>query len=420
MLAITDRDVCTSCQAFVTPETQPALAQDAVPPASSEFQQTPQTFPAPAFPVPDNQYAPQTFQNRTGFTNSPPIMDARCARCKILIERGQTQCFDCQNRKSSSPFKSIAAFVVFAVAGYFGFNYFFANSSSHAIIRKFEQTTGADSSIVFENFTFSGDAQMTVSNVSTQQVLMGREPQNNQKAKPVTANFNFQMIYKKPNKSLIEMTAQDASGTYTAYKQAFDGVTGWKLTNIGNRLPRVETTEDAFAEKKMGMGLDEYDSVEEVTIKDENIINTYGLETLQFVSGFSTVYVEGSPVSCPKKTIILVKKKQNGKTDASLLFFDEKTGFLMAVVKKTEVNGTSVISKIFTDTYKKFPVKRKGTFGVEDMHILIPTSWTIETEPSEADQRLGNANLFVTINLHIKEVVIDSSVNDSAFAMPSS
>jgi hypothetical protein len=169
MTAITENDVCTSCKAFLEPE--PAAQQTA--PNVSQPQQFQQEFQSSAMPagVPvygetSNNYPRQAppVRDAVGGYNSfqpPNALTAKCLRCHAPTEQGQSQCFDCANRKKASPLKKFAVLlIIVAVIGFFSFDYVFAFVSPRGVFRKYAKATGADSSISVDTFSFKGEVRM--------------------------------------------------------------------------------------------------------------------------------------------------------------------------------------------------------------------------------------------------------------------
>jgi hypothetical protein len=430
IFAITEQDACENCQTALEINL-PAAVEKTNQINQFNEETNVQVNVVSTSIKPDNQVFPQTQQSDNGFDTPQhywqPALDSKCLRCGTPVQTGQSRCFDCDSigNVKKSPLigisKILLIFAVF-IGGYMLYQY--VNNSPGWIFRKYAKATGADNSIIFENFSLNGESQLMIGRYSNQQNMLSANQSNSynfqQEGLLVAEDFSFTMIFKKPDKFSLEFIKEDTSpnskGSYTAFKQVFDGIKGWKFTNINNQSPRYEDSDDAFAEKKMGMGLEEFDSMEVVQATDENIKMEYGPQTIKTVTDLSNLIVEGATISSDKKVIIYAKKKHNGKTDASLMFFDEKTGFLIATIKKAEVDGKVVISKIYTNSYNKFPVKKKGFFGKQSTLILIPTKWTITTEPSIAEK----TGITMTITLNIKKVDVDTNISDDIFDMQKS
>jgi hypothetical protein len=411
MLAITDRDVCTSCAAlFISPETE-AAAQNAAPPEINPFQQTPQAAgSAPVYPAPGNNYVPQNLPPRSGFGNSlqtsPPVMDARCMRCRTIIARGESRCFDCANKKSS-PFKRLAvAAVLVAVIGFFSFDYVYEQVSPHGIFRKYAKTTGADDSIVFDNFVLTGETYVSVDSSAD-----SFKPNRVLEDKHSLEDFSFKMVFKKPSLSSVEFMRDGGSGSHTAFKQVFDGTRGWKYMNMPNQPAGYQDTDDAFASKKLGMGMDEYDSLE---FMNEAAAQEYGKDNIKALTDIKEIEAADIKKPSGEKVIVLGKQKLNGKIDSSLLVFDQQTGLLLGILKKAVTNNNMpVITIIYLNKYAKFPVKRKGLFGVEETRILVPTKMSFVTKPGDSGKVSGMP--VIMIELNIKAVEINAAIEDSYF-----
>src|SRR5215204_2092652 len=413
MMAITDQDVCTSCAALMASETEPAAQNTASPEINTQaginpFQQAPPADQTPAFQAPNNNYAAESFQNGGGYSNSyqpPPIMDERCIKCKTLILRGQMQCFDCANKKSS-PFKKLTVFAMLvAVIGYFSFDYVYEMVSPSGTFRKYAKTTGADDSLVYENFVLKGDTVVSVD------APPGFYDQGTSSSKQAAQSFSFKMIYKKPNISSIEIIRDgDAAGSSTAFKQVFDGTRGWKYTNMPPQPAGYQDTDDAFAFTKMGLGLDKYDSLE---FMNEAAAQEFGPGNVKALTEIKEIESADIKLTSGEKTVIVGKQKRNGKTESSLLVFDQKSGLLLGMIKNAMMGNLLVTTIIYFDKYSKFPVKRNGLFGVQETRILVPTKMTFLTRANNSSQVGGMPE--ITIELNVKTVETDAQLEDSYF-----
>lgn len=405
MLAITDNDVCTSCQSLISPE-MPSAAQDTVQPETSEFQPPAQVIATSGYPASNNEYAAQQSPPvRRSFPGSQQtVSDSKCLKCGTPVPRGQRQCFDCANKKSS-PWKKLTFLtILIAAIGFFSFDYVYEQVSPYGIFRKYAKTTGADDSVVFENFVLKGDTGVSVSMMAN---LSGKGLSDR---KIPTENFSFKMIFKKPNISSIELTRDGETGPYTAFKQVFDGVRGWKYTNMPNQPAGYQDSDDAFASKKMGMGMDEYDSLE---FMNEAIAQEYGNEYIKLLTDITEVEVADIKKPSGEKTIVIGKQKHNGKIESSLLVFDRKTGLLIGMLKKAVMGSTPVMTIIYLDKYAKFPVKRNGLFGVGETRVLVPTKMSFVTSPGISG--MVNGIPTITMELNVKSVETDAKIEDNYF-----
>lgn len=420
MLAITnEQDVCTSCEAFVAPAPGEPVVQNAVQnagfqPEMNPFEHASQGAPPTAYPATpmSTQYAaqetnyqttpPPNFHERRGFPNSEPTatpLDSNCVKCRTPIPRGQRICFDCQNKKSS-PWKYLVALLLIGVIGFFTFDYAYEQISPYGTFRKYAKMTGADDSLVYENFVLTGDTTVSVDDMP--RIKMGGTSISQREME----SFSFRMIYKKPNVSGVELLR----GNETVFKQVFDGTSGWKYTNMPPQPAAYQDTEDGFGSKKMGLEMDEYDSLEflnPATTQEFGELNITDLREIK--------EVEASSIKHPsaEKTFIVGKQKRNGKTESSLLAFDQKTGLLIGMIKKQTMGNLVLTTVITFNTYVKYPVKRKGLLGVSTVGVLMPTEMTLVTRASNSSQPGGMPE--VTLDMTVQKVEIDAEIEPNYF-----
>ena len=409
MTAITnEQDVCASCQAFVAPAEEPVAPNPASPPANFQpainpFQQTAESAPLPAFPAvaPNNQYVPQpNYQNtppprledrRSAPYSAEPLLESSCVKCGAPLPRGQRACLDCGFSKKSSPIKYLVALLIIGVIGFFTFDYAYEQVSPYGTVKKYAKTTGVVDNIVYENFVLKGETSVTAdASFSTKNL----------------GTFSFKMVHKKPNVSSVEFLR----GEETAFKQVYDGTRGWKYTNMPGQPVGYQDTEDGFGSKKMGLGMDNYDSLE---FMDEAAREQFGPEIVDALSKIKEVEMEPLKQPSGEKTFLVGKDKRNGKTEPSLLVFDQKTGLLLAVAKNAFVNNMVLTTVIYFDNYAKFPVKRKGLFGVSEVRVLMPTKMKIATGLNTAWRAAGMP--VITINMDIKSVETDTEIDAGYF-----
>ncbi len=411
-LAITNQDICASCESLVSPEAH-FVTENVVKPATDRFQQTGLN---PAYPSPNNEFIPPIRENRNNFANpyapTQPALDSKCLRCKTAVPRGQSKCFDCESKKTSS-LKFFAVLTILAgLIGFFGFDYIYEKISPRGIFRKYAKTTGADDSLVFENFSLKGEARVTV----ISGFGFNAESLNNKLSSPSSNNqdggdkFSFKMIYQKPNKSSIEFFKGDGPESQTAFKQVFDGVRGWKYTNMPNQPGGYQDTNDAFASKKMGLGLEDFDSVE---FLNDEITLEFGTETIKVLSGRKNFEMGGVQTPTDSKVIVKGNHKRNGITESSLLVFDQQTGLLLGTIKNALLNNVPVTTVIYFNNYEKFSVNRKGYFGVAKQMTLVPTRMTFVTGKSQASAMTGNSLLMMDLN--VKGLEIDAPIDENYF-----
>jgi hypothetical protein len=418
MLAITDeQDICASCQAFIAPETE-ALAQNSGQPETNApaeinpFQHASHEAgaPMPAYQTtPNTQYVPQTdfsnappnFQEPGGFPNShEPPLESSCLKCGAPIPRGQRTCDTNCLGKKSSPLKYLVALLLIGAIGFFTFDYAYEQVSPYGTFRKYAKTTGADDSLVFENFVLKGETVVSVDAPLDLQII------GTSKSRDVREEFSFKMVYKKPNVSGVELLR----GSETVFKQVFDGTSGWKYTNMPGQPAGYQDTEDGFGAKKMGLGLDEYSSLE---FLNEETTKEFGANYIKSLSEIKEVEVADIKQPSKAKTFIVAKQKRNGKPESTLLVFDQESGLLLSMVKNTMMGSILVTSAIYFDKYSKFPFKRKGLLGTGETRVLMPTVMKIVTHGNNSAQAGGMP--IVKIELNVKTVETDAAIDSLYF-----
>ena len=334
--------------------------------------------------------------------------------CKKPIPLGERICFECNNKKFPVA-KFLGTFALLAIlAGGFYFYLHFIKNSPSAILKKFAAVTGADKAGDFESLSLKGKTMFSI-RIGTKMFRgfvdnagIGNAP------KPLEENCSFEMTIQKPNKSYLEFFKTDplngAVKTQVAYQQAFDGFNGWSYINMFNQPPRYEDQGNGFDSNKMGMGLGDYDSVE---FLNDEIKKQYGTENIERLTSLSTFYVDEVVKNTESKVVVLAKKTRGEKTDAELLVFDEKTGFMLGMIKKEEVKGSVVTTIISTNNYKTFTVEGK-TSGVSS--AILANRWSFEMETP--DPKGTGQSIFVTIILDIESMKIDVPVDEKIFLKP--
>lgn len=422
MTAFTDEGICPACLAALgqAETVQNPNAENIVEtsPVGAVFESFPQSFES-------ENYAHQSQTVFVQETRSPPRRDSsenwkRCAVCNAGIAQYREVCSRCEvsvkSVKKKSGFGRYAAGIVMLILIVGGFYHFRADNSPAGILRKFEKATGTSNSLSFETFVMKGEAKITITGATSP----GPTTISNPVRILAEEKYYFDMFFKNPNKSLLDFykisVEPNSSAHESALKQGFNGINGWKYTNLFNQPVRVENNSDSFGDKRMGMGLDEYESVEEL---NDTIRAKYGDELIKAFESLKTFEVDGAAVQSDKKVFLLVKSpKTDGKTDESLLVFDEKSGFLVGMLKKNIINESSIFTKIFANGYKKFYVKEKGFFGIKGKFILVPTIWKFDMKLSKPAEKQGPLEVLLTIELKVESLLTDVPIDDAIFEKP--
>jgi predicted nucleic acid-binding Zn ribbon protein len=354
-------------------------------------------------------FQPQTIAPRPAPDRAMPpyrsLPESNCMRCSASIPRGEALCSACsQSSSKTSKVKIFAGlFVVLGVIGFFGFDWALAKASPWGVLRRYAKATGTNSTIVFENFLIKGEMRV---------VPLGMVGIDHTKVDSQIADLesrgtamSFKSVFKKPNMAGVEMTRPDGT---VIYKQVFDGVSGWRYVNMDGKPSTQEDNTDAFASKKMGLSLEEYDSVEFADETKLTPYNTY-IEPLAKKEKFRVSDIEQTSGT---KTFIIAKQKHNGTIEESVLAFDEATGFLIGILKKVDINGKPSFTTIFFDNYEKTQVATSGILGLGKSRILIPKKITILTTFSVNP----GANTTMLIVMNVRSFEADAQIEEGFFS----
>lgn len=420
-LAIIENEMCANC------ETEQSTEQNIVNQKSYIESSPISDFNAEPYPPTQSN---EVYPNQLHTYNNQPRQHfsySNCRLCKIQIQSPQTICFECSNKKFPvGKFFGAFALAAILIGGFYFYKSNIANSPS-AIFKKYERVTGTDKYNEFKSLSFTGDSTVTARiapHIDIQKLFTEFTQADSLKSsqprriyRSLEENFTYTMIFQQPNKSSIEFLKKDAKNKTSqgkvVFKQVFDGVQGWKYSNMFNQPVKIEDTGDGFSDNRLGVGFGEFDSVE---FLNDKIKAEYGEENINMLKGLSTFWLNNKFVVTESKVIVEVKQTRNGKTNASLMMFDERTGFLLEILNKDVIKGSTVISKIRTNSYKTFSIKRSGQSEAET--VILPEKWVFEME--ELNVNAINDSLYVTITLGIDNIELDVPIDDSIFAKPSS
>ena len=423
MTAFTDEGICPACKLALgqTETTQNTENIVETSPVEEVFESFPQFFES-------EDYANQSQTEFVREMRSPPRRDSpeswkRCAVCNAGIAQYREVCSRCElsvkSVRKKSGFGKYAVGIIMLILIVGGFYHFRADNSPAGILKKFEKATGTSKSLIFETFVMRGEAKI----IATGATVQGPTTASNPVRILTEEKYYFDMFFKNPSKVFLDFykiaVKPNSPAHESAYKQGFNGTNGWKYTNLFNHLARLEDSGDGFGERRMGLGLEEYESVEALS---ETIRAAYGDELIKSFDSLKTFEVEGAAIPSEKKTYLLAKKtKTDGTIDESLLIFDEKSGFLVGLLKKSNVNNSTVTTKIYADSYKKFYVKEQGFFGIKSKFVLVPTVWKfVMGQPKTTESNNPAANISVNIELKVESLTTDTPIDDAIFEKPAS
>ncbi len=424
MTCFTEAGVCPACrealgQTSETIETPPTFETNS---NFSSVESFPQTFIQTASPP--TGFAAETFPE-----TAPPPRAAewkRCPVCNAGIAQYREVCSRCATvptvKKKSLAGRLAKIFVLLILIGG-GFFYFYEDTSPAGILRKNAKVTGWNGNLIFETIAMKGDVSVTVSafrNTPNKYLFDKGQLVNGENVTLAAENYSFEMLFKNPNKSFLDFYKTAAPGSdvrQSAFKQGFNGTTGWKYTNMFNQPVTLENTNDGFGERRMGLGLEEYETVEPL---NDTVRAEYGDEAIKSFDSVQNFDVDGKPTLSQEKICLLARrKKADGKTDESVLVFDKKSGFLVGILKKENSGANSLLAKIFFDGYKRFWIKENGFFGIKDKPVLVPTIWKfVMTPPQSAATANSSPSVSVTMEMKIVSLTTDVPVDDAIFEKP--
>jgi hypothetical protein len=416
-----DAEVCFSCEKMMAPAAEPTATGDH---AAAENVPGASVQAAAGSPSAFADADPAAEREGFGHTYEPAgaAMDARCLRCQQPVARGRSQCDSCENPKRGFPFfKCAALLIALAVGGFFGFEHVFVKVSPYGIMWKSAKNSGWDSSIVYENFAVRGEAEVQLvpyrvggdeplvekplTILNTAALLSAQSVAEANKKK-----FSFRLVFVKPDKVGIELIDNDGPGPKTIFKQVFDGERGWKYVDMPNQPVGYEDTGDAFSSKKMGLGAEEFRSLEFLT---SSIGIEYGVKNVDVLTERRSLTVDGETLNSDERVTVQAKMDHDGKPDATLLVFDRGTGLLMGMMKKTVLDKAIITTHVVFDCYQKFRVKYKGLFGSSYKDVMVPTKWRLGI-----GDRTGTAlgpTPYILVNLTVENFETDSRIEEGFF-----
>lgn len=419
-LSVTENSVCAACEQLMGGQTARQPTEQFSSPQEG-FQQFPQGFegfgsdavPSNSFHQPRQEVASaQTFEQPTRSFQPPrqqfggpfqPENTSTCLRCGSVIPRGMSTCDSCPGGKSKSFLKKLAVVAILLVIGYFSYDLGFEMVSARGVVRRYEKATGSDAT--FDSIVFKGE-------VDVKQVpgfFNGKSIDMTQVGKIPGAAFDFTMVFQSPGKSAVEM---EQGGT-TVFKQAYDGTKGWELNRMGGQSSVVDKN-DGFGLRKMGVGIDDFDSVE---FMDSSAASSFADGKVDNVKSIAQIKVGSETKTIGERVCVKGVSTRNGKPETSVMVFDKSSGLLIGMVKTEKVGDKEVPSVILFDEYRRFAYKGSGPLNFfRSNQVSVPTKWTIAISPPANPQIIIPSPLVMTFN--VADVSFDGIFNPQIFNRP--
>lgn len=409
-----DGDICSSCQTALgqiepTPET---FAENQF--ETSVVEPQTETFPQPSE---NQQFAAETQAEFLPETALPMRRAStadwkRCPICNAGIAQYRDVCSRCATVapiKQKSGFGKFA-FILLFIGLFGGGIYYFINSSTLPILRKFAQATGSNGTIAADSFVMKGSSKVVIQQVmsASEVAFGGRAPVRKEES------YLFDFSHKNPNKSLMDFYKMNGSSRESAMTQGFNGTAGWKYAKIFDQPAKMENAENGFSDGNVGLGVGDQESLSEL---DDLSKTEFGSAIGYYKDLVKTFEVEGTTKTSNNKAYLISKKtKADGTPEKTLLVFDEESGFMIGM-SKYEVIDNKPISTIGLFTkYKKFWLKEKGFFGTKNKFVSIPTVWTFKI--GELEALAGTGKFTVNLSLEIDSITMDVPIDDAIFEKP--
>lgn len=307
----------------------------------------------------ENNYPPRDFR--------PPRQTtprASCVICHRQIPAGQKVCFSCGNKKLPvKKFKmGFALFAILALSGigFYAYKIYVQNSPT-AVLKKYALATGSDKIDSIDTLISKGKVGITLT----------ASPANKAQARTMNEAYSFELTLQKPNKSYMVFFKTDPAfpgKKEIVYKQAFDGLNGWKYGKMFNQPASLEDSNSGSSQGRPEMFLESFDSVEYLTDEMKEEYGEANLEPLMSISSYS---VDGLTTT-PKSKAVIQVVKNNQKT---LFVFDKDTNLLLGIYRKEKIRDVFVAAIFYVDNYKTITIKGKNS---EDVSFLTPTKWKFD------------------------------------------
>lgn len=436
MTAYMEADACPSCQEAMglnaaVPETVYDNSFENAP-VFSNNESLPQTSNSESLPqFPNNEAPPQNFETQNFAPNEtqaeflpetalpmrrPSTADwKRCPICNAGIAQYRDFCSRCATVKPVKQKSGFGKFVyILLILGLFGGGiYYFINSSTPAILRKFSKATGSNGTFAADSFVMKGSSKIVFQPVIRVDSPAYQGLNSAQKYKK-EESYQFEFSHKNPNKSLMDFYKMNGSSRESVMSQGFNGTSGWKYAKIFNQPAKLEDAGNGFSDGNIGLGVGDYQSLSEL---DDASKAEFGSAMGYYRDLVKTFEVEGNTKNSDNKAFLLSKKtKPDGTTEKTLLVFDEESGFMIGMSKYDVVDNKPISTIGLFNNYKKFWVKEKSFFGTKNKFVSIPTVWTFKI--GELETLSGTGSFTVNLSLEIDSITMDIPIDDTIFEKP--
>lgn len=418
-LTVTENNVCTACEQMMGgnpnhqtredfshqqnaaerfPQGFEGFVQAANRPEPQAFNQPPQSFNQPSetfVPPPRREFVAPYHSQST----------STCLRCGSTIPRGMSTCGGCPTGKTKSFLKRAVVVAVILVMGYFAYDLGYEMVSARGVVRRYEKVTG--SAAAFDSIVFKGDVEVK----PVPGFFSGKNIDTSGMGSIPAAGFDFTMVFQSSGKSAVELE----QGGMTVFKQVYDGTKGWELNRMGGRNS-IQDKNDGFGLKKMGAGIDDYESVE---FMDSSAVSGFASGLVENVKSIASIKMGNETLMIGERVCIKAVAQRNGKPDTSVLVFDKSSGLLIGMVKTDKVGDKEMPSVILFDEYRRFTYKGSGPFSFfRSNQVAVPTKWTFAA-PLPVDQQNYMPNVLV-MTFKVADVSFDGIFNPAIFNRPPS
>lgn len=409
-LTVTETGICSACEQMMN-DTVASQSAETVTPPPRELERFPEGFegfgnPAsqpdpPAFSQPPQTFAPPP---RRDFVPAfEPEKTSTCLRCGATIPRGMATCDACPAGRSKSVLKKLALVAAMLVLGYFAYDFGYEMVSARGVVRKYEKATG--SGVAFDSIVFKGDVE--VKNVAG--FFKDKKIDMATVAATPGSNMEFTMVFQSSGKSAVEL---EQGGT-TLFKQVYDGTKGWELSRVGGR-PAIVDKNDGFGLRKMGVGIDDFDSVE---FMDARAASDFAGGRVDNVKSIAQIKLGSETLNISERVCVKAVAIRNGKPETSVLVFDKSSGLLIGMIKVEKVGDKEVSSVILFDDYRRFTYKGSGPLSFfRSNQVSVPTKWTIAVSgPPDPQIPVPGA---MVMSFTVADVSFDGIFNPAIFNRP--